>query len=285
MKTIAVIANCGKPRAADMLKRLVRKAGELGMGVRADAEAARLCGAEGEVQMMESWDGISALVALGGDGTMLRAVRDLNGRDIPVLGVNIGGLGFLTSVAEQDLERAMECLAREECAVSARSVAECRARRGADALEYRALNDVVITHALSPRVATLDLALDGEEVSSLICDGLIVSTPTGSTGHSLSAGGPIVLPGARVLVVSSICAHTLSTRPLVVPDDSVLRVRVAACSGELALSVDGQVGSTLGRGDWVEVRRSRHSVRFLHLPGHSYFSILRQKLHWRGSNV
>jgi NAD+ kinase len=232
------------------------------------------------------FDGLDALIALGGDGTMLRAVRELDGRDKPVIGVNIGGLGFLTSVAEEDLERGLECLAADNYEVSVRAIMEAAVvRDGTDVSRYRALNDVVISRGPSSRVVTLDVSVNGETVTSYVCDGLIVSTPTGSTGHSLSAGGPIVAPETCALVISLICPHTLSSRPVVVPDGDEICVTPTKSDRELLLSVDGQVGESLAQGDMVTMKRSENNVRFIHLPGYSYFAVLQQKLHWSGSNV
>lgn len=286
VKRIGVIANCEKPQAASTLKRLVRKARALGLHVSADHCTARLAG-KGVAGTLASsgMDRIDALMVLGGDGTMLRAVRGLNGRDTPVIGVNLGNLGFMASVTEGDLERALECLVRGDYSCTERAVAECVVWRGKRRVAgHRALNDVVIS-SLTARVVTLRMTLDGEDVSHFVCDGLIVATPTGSTGHSLSAGGPVLLPEARALLVTLICPHTLSTRPLVLKDESIIRVKVIHSAHKLRLTVDGQVGEALAVGDSFEVRRSARGVRFLHLPGYSYFSVLRQKLHWRGSNV
>jgi NAD+ kinase len=285
MKTLGVIANCAKTQAPDALRRLRRAADEHGARLLADGPTGALLGPGCEAPFPALLDRIEALIVLGGDGTMLRAVRELDGRDTPVIGVNLGGLGFMTSVAETDLERAVQCLVTGEFATSLRTVAEATARRG-DACtgRYRALNDIVVLSTNS-RVVTLRTAVDGEDVSDSVCDGLIVSTPTGSTGHSLSAGGPILLPSAGAFVISLICPHTLSTRPLVVPDDRTIRVGVVASTGAVSLTADGQVGQTLREGDQVDVRRSERSVRLVHLPGYRYFAVLRQKLHWRGSNV
>jgi len=285
MKTLGVFANCSKPRAAEVLARLSDKARNLGLRLFADKTSAALLKAAEPVEVPEMLDRVEAVLALGGDGTMLRAARELGGHDKPIIGVNIGGLGFLTSVAEADLERALECLAADNFSTSHRSMAECVVRRGDKTLSYRALNDVVLGSGGSARIVTLHVSIEGEDVTSFVCDGLIVSTPTGSTGHSLSAGGPIIIPESQVLVLGLICAHTLSTRPLVVPDRSVISVTVVNSGGGLMLSVDGQVDNALEVGDRVDIRRSEESVRFIHLPGYSYFSVLRHKLHWRGSNV
>jgi NAD+ kinase len=216
---------------------------------------------------------------------MLRVVRDLDGRDLPVMGVNIGGLGFLTSVAEEDLERGLGCLASGAFTTQPRNIAECVVQRGAIERErYRALNDVVVHAGPLSRVITLDVEVNGSRVTSYVCDGLIVSTPTGSTGHSLSAGGPILLPETRAWVVSLICPHTLSSRPLVVPDSMEIAISTSV-NDRVMLSVDGQVGGPVLKGDRVVVKASDRCVRFVRLPGYDHFAVLRQKLGWKGSSV
>ncbi|MEI6808479.1 MAG: NAD(+)/NADH kinase [bacterium] len=283
MKRIGVTANCGKPRAAEVLKHLADVAGKHGLELIADETAAGLLNCK-SVPFDKLCDQVDALMALGGDGTMLKAVRELNGRDKPVIGVNIGGLGFLTTVAEEELDQALDCLASGKFSTSIRAVAEARlVRNNVEISTYRGLNDVVIHRGPSGRIVTLDVAIENETGTSYLCDGLIVSTPTGSTGHSLSAGGPIITPDTSAFVISLICPHTLSSRPMVVPDQSRISITASKSSGDLLLSVDGQVGEPLLTGDCVTVRRSDKGVRFIHLPGYSYFSVLRQKLHWRGS--
>lgn len=285
MKRIAVIANCAKPRAGVVVNRLWNAARKAGLSVVADPATAALVKGCAVQKLPALFVKVDAVVAVGGDGTMLRVVRALAGRDIPLIGVNIGSLGFLTSVAEEDLASAIKCLATGKYAESVRSIADCSVERGGKVIEkYRALNDVVITSGATMRVMTMSVSVDGDNVTSYVADGIIVSTPTGSTGHSLSAGGPIVAPEARAMVVSVICPHTLSTRPLVVPDDSRIVVELVESAGRVPLTIDGQVGRLLEQKDKVHVVRSRQSVRFIHLPGHSYFNVLRQKLRWSGSS-
>jgi NAD+ kinase len=286
VKKLGIIANCDKLRASEVLRAVADKAASSGLQIVADKTTARhmkFCKAMTQEKMFRVVD---AVMALGGDGTMLRAVRGLAGQDKPVLGVNIGSLGFMTSVAEKDIGRAMDCLASNNFSVSVRAIIEAVvARKGKAVARYRALNDVVLARGQSSRIMTLDVAVDGDYVTSYACDGLIVSTPTGSTGHSLSAGGPIVAPESRTLVISVICPHTLSSRPLVVPDQSEISITATETDGNFLLSVDGQTGRVLKQGDRIKVKRSDKSVRFIHLPGYSYFSVLRQKLHWRGSSI
>ena len=286
MNRIGVLANCRKPHAAVVLQQLAEKAAALGMELGAGQETAALIpGAKG-VPPGELAARIDVLMALGGDGTVLRAVRALQGADKPVLGVNLGSLGFLTSVTESELDRALAVLKEDRFTTSLRSIAECRLVRGSQQLgNYRALNDAVIGWGTSSRVNTLSLDVNNEHVANYTCDGLIISTPTGSTGHSLSAGGPILTPDSACFVVSLICPHTLSNRPLVVSDQSTITVNVVKALGRLVLSVDGQEELDIEQGDRLEVRRSPQGVRFVHLPGYSYFSVLRQKLLWRGSSV
>lgn len=284
MKKLGVIANCDKPRAPEVLKRLGEKAAELGLVLLTDKPTAKLLKQCKIVARRDIFTKADVIVAMGGDGTMLRAARELDGRNKPMIGVNIGGLGFMTSVAENDLDRALECMAANKYSESVSAIAESVVvSHGEQVARYRSLNDVVIRSGKSVRILSLDMTVDDKHVTSYACDGLIVSTPTGSTGHSLSAGGPILTPATPAFVISLICPHSLSSRPLVVPDKSEISIQVTECDGEVLLSIDGQVGMTLSQGDSVTVRRSGKSVRFIHLPGHSYFGVLRQKLHWRGS--
>jgi NAD+ kinase len=287
MNRLCVIANTAKPRAADVLRQLAAAAAGLGIDLVGDADVAAREPAIPARSSDDDFTNIEAVIALGGDGTMLRAVRALGGRDIPLIGVNIGSLGFMTSVAENDLHRALECLVQDDFTFSHRTVAECTVRRdGKQTVVYRALNDIVLSGGASSRVITIALRVGDDLVASYVCDGLIVSTPTGSTGHNLSAGGPIMIPENRALVISLICPHTLSSRPLVVPDDRDICIEGGAQNDVgLRLSVDGQVGQTVTAGDRVHVRAGAVGVRFIHLPGYSYFSVLSQKLGWKGSNV
>jgi NAD+ kinase len=286
MKVIGVIANCGKPEARAILQRVRRKAAKLRLQLVAAGATARLLPGATRVTERALPARADAVLALGGDGTMLQAARLVGGTDTPLLGVNIGNLGFLTSVTLDQLERALEVLARDTYDIATRTALSCELHRGRRRLAtYRALNDVVVAWDQSSRINTFDVLVDNERVTSYRCDGIIVSTPTGTTGHSLSAGGPIIHPEAPALLLNVICPHTLSTRPLVLNDRSTITIELLEAAGELLLSVDGQVDHPMTRGDRLVVARSPQSVRFIHLPGHSYFGVLRQKLLWRGSSL
>ena len=285
MKKIGIHANLAKPRAGAVLERLGQHAGMIGLSVCCPSELAdQVPGATG-MDLETMLDESDVLMALGGDGSMLKAVRSVDGRDLPVIGVNLGSLGFLTSVAEEDLERAMDCLASGDFTTSRRAMLDCRlVHAGEETARGRCLNDVVLCSA-SSRVITLRVTVSDEEVTSYICDGLVIATATGSTGHSLSAGGPIMHPSTEAFIISLLCPHTLSSRPLVISDQSRIEVRVDAVTGSARLTLDGQVEHSLSVDDRIQVAMSDRVATFIHLPDYSYFRVLRQKLGWRGSSV
>lgn len=288
MKHLAITANCSKPAAAEVVRRLAQRAAEQGLELYPVGETAALLPDHPPLAAEELGERADLLLALGGDGTMITAVHLLNGADVPVLGVNLGSLGFMTAVTADELEDAVDAVAADRCTLSTRTMAQCEVVRGNEAPgHFPALNDIVIGWGSSARLATIGLQVDGEDVTHYACDGLIVSTPTGSTGHSLSAGGPILHPETEALLVNVICPHALSARPLVLPDVNRLTVTLEAASPgkEMLLSIDGQQRAELEQGDLIRIEKHPAGVRFLHPPGYSYFSVLRKKLHWRGSSL
>jgi NAD+ kinase len=286
MKKIGVIVNTRRPRAEDVLGELRQLAEQLGFRLYAENEAmAGILGAE-HLPVGLFARKVDVALAMGGDGTVLYTARALHGSDIPIMGINLGSLGFLTSVGDTEMARALEAIANKSFRTSERDVAECRIFQNGSAVgEEQALNDVVLGWGASSRIVTLKLAIDGESIGSFMCDGMMVSTPTGSTGHSLSAGGPILHPGICGFGINVICPHTLSSRPLVVPNSSLIEIEVINAAKELILSIDGQDEYQINQGGRIEIRRSPHPVRFLQLEDHSYFAVLAQKLHWRGSSL
>ncbi len=287
MKRIGVIANCNKPHSEAALKRLANKARDAGIVLVTCDQTGDLLPDPDRVDPDRIAEGVDVMMALGGDGTMLSTVRLLNGADTPVLGVNLGSLGFLTSVTEEALEHAVDVLDQGQFALSERTLIDCSIIRDEKPVaRYTSLNDVVVGWGTSSRVLILGVSIDDDDVAQYVCDGLIVSTPTGSTGHSLSAGGPIMHPESPVFTVNVICPHSLSARPLVVPDRSDIRVRIVDTpkNKQALLSADGQGEFVLETGDRLELRKHPHRARFVLLPEYSYFSVLRQKLHWRGSS-
>lgn len=283
MKKIGVIVNTKRPRAPQVLEELRQRSEQHGFSLFAEnAEMAGALGAE-HLPVAEFGSRVDVVLALGGDGTVLYTSRALHGAGVPIMGINLGSLGFLTSVSDAEVAAALDAIAQDNCKVSSRLVAECHISQNGSTGTESALNDIVLGWGASSRIVTLGLSIDGEQVGSFMCDGMMVSTPTGSTGHSLSAGGPILHPGIGGFGINVICPHTLGSRPLVVPDSSRIEIEVVNAAKELILSIDGQDEYKVEKGCRIEIRKSPHDARFLQLKDHSYFSVLSQKLHWRGS--
>lgn len=287
MKKIGIIINTRRPHAEDVLRELGREAERRGFELYVEqASCAEALRARDVIEAGQFGDMVDVVLALGGDGTVLYAARALHGSTVPIMGINLGSLGFLTSVGDQQVTDALEALETRNYKISSRSVAACRIFCDQTfAGEEFALNDIVLGWGGSSRIVKLNIAVNGESTGSFMCDGMIVCTPTGSTGHSLSSGGPILHPGMQGFGINVICPHTLSSRPLVVPDNSLIEVEVARAAKNLILSIDGQDEYQMKEGARIEIGKSDHEVQFLQLPEHSYFSVLSQKLHWRGSSL
>jgi NAD+ kinase len=222
------------------------------------------------------------LVALGGDGTLLALARAVEERPVPILGINLGSLGFLAEVPLDEMEAALERALAGEMRIEARMRLDVEHERDGRSLHrWRALNDAVINNRGElARIIDLETRADGQPVTTYHADGLIVATPTGSTAYSLSAGGPILLPGVASFLLTPICAHALTQRPIVLPDTTCLEVTVHTLGGDVQLTVDGQEGARLAEGDLVRVRRSAHPVQLMVPPLRSRFEVLRTKLRW-----
>ncbi|HPC20390.1 MAG: NAD(+)/NADH kinase [Kiritimatiellae bacterium] len=286
---IGIFANPAKPAAASTLAEFCAVARELGVRlVACDPNTARLAPTARQVAPARFGASIDLLVSLGGDGTVLQAVRALNGAKAPILGINLGNLGFLTSVPDTQAVAALRALVAGAYQTATYPLLEARVLRGPrrrQIVRARALNDIVMGWGTSPRATMIEVEVDRQPVASFVCDGLIVATPIGSTGHALSAGGPILHRETPALVIEPICPHTLSNRPLVLPHDRLITLRAADSRKRLLLSVDGQSHGWLENGDQLEIRKAKETVRFVHLPGYSWFKLLSQKLHWRGSSA
>ena len=249
---IGFYVNRDKPGAESVRARLAAFAAAVGLRVVPEGEPA------------------GCLVVLGGDGTMLSAVHRFPG--IPLLGFNLGSLGYLAAVEEPHFEEALKVLANGGFVLSRRSVIEARG--------HRALNEIVVTHDAAGHALTLELLVDGKRATRFSADGLIVSTPTGSTAYSLSAGGPVLLPDTQSFVVTPVCPHALSSRPLVVRDTAQLTVRTCSAA---AVYVDGAAAFRLAAGESVEVAKADVSVTLVELPGYDPCEVLSRKLGWSGS--
>ena len=234
---------------------------------------------------MPAFDGVEldALITFGGDGTLLRAARLCAGREIPILGVNLGRVGFLTTATRDTIDPALDALVAGRYVIERRQALQAAIRdaEGNHRVSQLAVNDVAVHKGCVARGVRVNVYIQGENVGPYSADGIIVATPTGSTAYSLSAGGPIVVPGVEAIIVTPIAAHTLAVRPLVVP--ATYRVVIEPMAGwadDLLVSFDGQTGSTLAPGDSVDVRRADHRVCLIRLGGDGFFSRMRQKLHW-----
>lgn len=225
---------------------------------------------------------LDLLLTLGGDGTLLRGARLIAPHGVPVLGVNLGHLGFLTSLAPQELEGALRAVIAGRIELDERMVLEATAV-GADGTtrgSYLALNDVVLHRGGVARMIRLAIRANGEEVGTYSADGVILATPTGSTAYSLSAGGPIVSPSVDCIVATPISPHTLAVRPLILPAEETVHVEILTPTEELIMTIDGQEAAALAPGERVAIRRAPTPLRLVRFPGQTFFSTLRRKLGW-----
>jgi NAD+ kinase len=224
---------------------------------------------------------VDLMLVLGGDGTMIATARMLGDTNVPVLGVNYGGLGYLTEFRIEELYSALESILSGNYALEKRVMLTVELVRGDEQLtRNRVLNDVVINKSALARIIELETYLNGQFVNSFRADGLIVSTPTGSTAYNLSAGGPVIYPSMNAVVITPICPFTLSNRPIVVPDESLIELRLITRNEEVALTLDGQVGCPLNPEDRVVIRKSKTTFNLVQPMNRNYFDVLRDKLRW-----
>ena len=224
---------------------------------------------------------VDLILVLGGDGTMIATARMLDNARVPVIGVNYGGLGYLAEFPIEEMMPALEAILAGQYEVQPRLMLSIELRRGDEVVtRNRVLNDVVINKSALARIIEIEAYLNNQFVNLFRADGLIVATPTGSTAYNLSAGGPIIFPSMNAIVITPICPFTLSNRPIVVPDDSVIEVRLITEKEDVALTLDGQVGFDLQSRDRVVIRKSNTAFNLVQPPNRNYFEVLRNKLKW-----
>ncbi len=288
---MGLIANPDKPSGRAALRRAVRLVSAAGREVLADTATAHQGGLAVSELPSDTALGkeCDLLLVFGGDGTILRVARNTAGSGTPILGVNLGALGFLTACNLRELPATLETAWRGECLLDERPLIEAKVRgtppSGAQSKRELALNDFVISRGTVPRMIELEVRVDGELLTSYRGDGLIVSSPTGSTAYSLAAGGAVVSPQAEVFALTPICAHTLSSRSVIVSLRSVVEVRLLSERVETFLAADGQTPIALHPGEVMRFCRSRFVAPLVRLPGTSFFDTLRTKLNWSGSAV
>jgi NAD+ kinase len=283
IKTVGIISRPRREDIARVVPPLVNWLQAHGAEVACDSETSD-CLAQTAVQARKREDlpnCTDLLIVLGGDGTLLSAARLAAQRKVPILAVNLGGLGFLTTVPQDDLYSILDEIFTGQHRVSERVMLEAEVVRGGAVIRTQiALNDAVLNKAALARIMDLELRVDGEYVTTYKADGLILSTPTGSTAYSLAAGGPIVYPIVEAFVVTPICPHTLTNRPIVIPDSVTIDIDFKAEDEAVYLTLDGQVGVELSRGDHIRVRKAADKLLLVRPAKKTYYQILRSKLKW-----
>jgi NAD+ kinase len=280
VKAVGIIAKPGIPHARTLICDLISWLRARDIQPRCDRQSAEYAGQQG-LNRDEVPDGTQLIIVLGGDGTLLSAARAVKGREIPILAVNLGGLGFLTAITVDALYPELERAFRGEHRIGLRRMLKCEViRNGESIVGYEALNDVVVNKGALARMIDLEARVDAHFVCRYKADGLILATPTGSTAYSLSAGGPIVFPTVESILITPICPHMLTNRPVIVPDTSAINLHNLAEDSDAWLTVDGQVGEPLKHGDQVVCRRSDHAVHLIRPPKLLFFDVLREKLKW-----
>ena len=281
MKSAAIVSKPAKPELAAILPDLLGWFHQREYKLYLDQESAQYIAGEEVVPRSELGQRKPDFVlVLGGDGTLLSAARAVAHEGIPILAVNLGSLGFLTEVPLSEMYSTLEAVDAGLCPTELRAVVDCTAYRDGEPLtRHFALNDVVVNKAALSRLVDFDLLIDGMFVFRYKADGVIIATPTGSTAYSLAAGGPILMPSVQSFVVTPVCPHALTHRPLVVRDNAQIELRVETGAEEAFLSIDGQVGMPLRQGDRVVCQRASHNVKLMRVR-RTFFDVLRNKLKW-----
>ena len=278
MIRLGVIGNRDYPDLARVLQRILSLGESLGVDMHLEATLKDLATGHNLPALVP--EDVDALLTLGGDGTLLRGARFLGGREIPILGVNLGRLGFLSACGPEDLESAVRRLVNGDYRGESRMMLEGRPGLNEDPRRWYALNDIVLHKSGKARVIWLRVEVDGEEVASYAADGIVMSTPTGSTAYNLSVGGPVVVPNHPSIIIAPISAHALSIRPVVVPPDATIVIHADDDGTERLVTVDGQVGATLGTSETLMVRRAARSIILVRFPEMTFFTRMRKKLGW-----
>jgi len=280
IRTVGICMKPDQPQHAGLVRGLVKWLETRGLAIALDEDAAVPVGASGAPRA-EVAGRADLLIVLGGDGTLLSVAREAGARRVPILGVNLGTLGFMAEISREEMFAALERVLDGSMRVQERMRLDVRALRGDEEMaRYLALNDAVVANSNFARLVHLATRVDDMEVTEYHADGLIVCTPTGSTAYSLSAGGPILDPRLEALILTPISPHTLTHRPVVLPPTSRVEVRALPRGGEMRLSVDGQAGIALREADRVLVERAADPVHLMVSPFRNHFAILREKLGW-----
>jgi NAD+ kinase len=285
-KTIGLIAHPGKPGVGELINSLAAEFKSHSMSILMEKETAVVAGQRSDLTIAQIGGKADLLVVAGGDGTILSVADQMGEANTPIFGINVGSLGFLTCAGSHAFREAVDCIAGGKITFSNRTLLEVVLR---DSKEKHspmiALNDAVFSRGELSRLIRLQTRVNGEALTEFNADGLIVATPTGSTAYSLSAGGPIMEPESGVFVITPICPHVLTNRSIIVTENSVIEVEASEPDYPVFLTVDGREPLRIAKDGTVEIRKAKKKLQLAALPGVSFFSVVRQKLKWSGSNV
>ena len=282
-RKVGIVSKPGRAEMPDLLGDIIARLRAADVACEGDHETNRYLGRVGGFDRAKMPADFDLVIVLGGDGTLLSAARGVGPRQTPLLAINLGGLGFLMTTGPEDAAAAVEAVLAGRYQLQCRTVLGAVVRRGEVEIgRYHALNDIVVNKAAIARLLHLEVFVDGEFMCGYRSDGLILSTPTGSTAYSLAAGGPVMAPAVEALCVTPICPHTLSNRAVVLPRDSRVEVIFRGGDDSTYMTVDGQVGMNLAPGDRIEARQADHCVRIVQPSSFSFFDVLRKKMRWGG---
>jgi len=285
-KTIGLIAHTGKRGVAELINSIAEEFERFSISILFEKETARVAGKPRGYPVAELGVMTDLLVVVGGDGSILRVIGQLGEMIKPIFGINVGSLGFLTCASSANYREAVECIAKDRINLSHRALLEARVTLGDKRTnKMLALNDAVLSRGELSRLVMLRTRVNGDPLTEFNADGLIVATPTGSTAYSLSAGGPILDPESGVFVITPICPHVLTNRSVIVADRSIIEIEASHPDYPVYLTLDGRRPIHVERGSLVTVRKAKKTLPLASLPDASFFSVVRQKLKWSGSNV
>ncbi len=285
-KTIGLIAHPGKPGVGELIKSLTAEFTRFSMSTLLEKETAAVSGQRSDTTIAQLAGKVDLLVVAGGDGTILNVAGHLGESNPPIFGINVGSLGFLTCASSPAFREAVECIAKGKMTFSKRALLEVVVRNAKEEHEPMiALNDAVFSRGEISRLIRLHTRVNGEALTEFNADGLIIATPTGSTAYSLSAGGPILEPESGVFVITPICPHVLTNRSIIVSDSSTIEVEASEPDYPVYLTVDGREPVRITKDATVQIRKAKKTLQLAAMPDMSFFSVVRQKLKWSGSNV
>ena len=285
-KTIGLIAHTGKAGVGELINAIAQEFDSFSISILFEKETAEIAGKKSGLSLAELGAAADLLVVAGGDGTILHVVGELGEIIKPIFGINVGSLGFLTCASSLTYREAVECIAKDRINFSQRVLLETRVHLGDKRTSKMiALNDAVLSRGEVSRLVLLRTRVNGEVLTEFNADGLIVATPTGSTAYSLSAGGPILDPESGVFVITPICPHVLTNRSIIVAEGSIIEIEASDPEYPVFLTVDGRTPIHVEQGSIVTIRKAKRTLPLASLPDASFFSVVRQKLKWSGSNV